>query len=78
MEAKFRAATQGMAIQSLPHMWPIYIQPPKLDKMDEATKCMLKVTRYSSLLRDTFGACPIQRSVLAANHRTENRTPWGV
>jgi len=38
MEAKFRAATQGMAIQSLTHMWPIYIQPPKLDKIDVAKK----------------------------------------
>jgi len=42
MEAKFRTATQGMAIQSLPHMWPIYIQPPKLDKIDEGGKRMLK------------------------------------
>jgi len=42
MEAKFRAATQG--ILSLPHMWPIYIQPPKLDKIDEAKKCMRKGT----------------------------------
>jgi len=38
MEAKFRAVTQGMAIQSLPHMWPIYIQPPKLLKIDETKK----------------------------------------
>ena len=68
MEAKFRAVTQGMAIQSLPHMWPIYIQPPKLDKIDEAKKCMLKGTGYRSLLRDTSRACPIQRSMLAANH----------
>jgi len=36
METKFGAETEGMAIQSLPHMWPIHIQPPKLDKMDEA------------------------------------------
>jgi len=36
MEAKCRAATQGMAVQSLPYMWPIHIQPPKLDKIDEA------------------------------------------
>jgi len=41
MESKFRTETEGMAIQSLPHMWPIYTQPPKLDKMDEAKKCML-------------------------------------
>jgi len=27
-EAKFRAETEGTAIQSLPHMWPIHIQPP--------------------------------------------------
>jgi len=41
-EAKFRVETKGTAIQSLPHMWPIYIQPPKLDKMDETKKCMLR------------------------------------
>jgi len=58
-----------MAIQSLPHMWPIYIQPPKLDKIDEAKKCMLKGTGYRSLLRDTSRVCPIQRSMLAAKHR---------
>jgi len=68
MEAKFRAATQGMAIQNLPHMWPTYVQPPKLDKIDEAKKCMLKGTGYRSLLRDTSRACPIHRSKLAANH----------
>jgi len=38
MEAKFRAVTEGTAIPSLPHMWPIYVQPPKLDKIDEAKK----------------------------------------
>jgi len=68
MEAKFRAATERMAIQSLPHMWPIYIQPPKLDKIDGAKNCMLKGTGYRSLLRDTSRAYPIQRSMLAANH----------
>jgi len=31
MKAKFGAETEGMAIQSLPHMCPIYIQLPKLD-----------------------------------------------
>jgi len=36
---------------------------------------MLKGTRYRSLLRDTSRSCPIQRSMLAANHLTENRTP---
>jgi len=77
MEAKFRAATEGTAIQSLPHMWPIYTQPPKLDKIDESKKSMLKRTRYRSFLRDTSRAYPIQRSILAANHRTENRTPLG-
>jgi len=64
-----------MANQSLTHMWPLYIQPPKLDKIDEAKKCMLKGTVYSSLLRDISRARPIQRSMLAADHRTENRTP---
>jgi len=68
MEAKFRAVTQGTAIQSLPHMWLIYIQPPKLDKIDEARKCMLKGIGYRSLLRDTSRACLVQRSMLAANH----------
>jgi len=57
MEAKFRAETEGMAIQSLSHMWPIYI----LDKIDEAKKCMLNQTIYRSLLRDTSRACPIWR-----------------
>jgi len=64
-----------MAIQSLTHTRPIYIQPPKLYKIDEARKHMLKGTGYISLLRDTSRACPIQRSMLAANHRSENRTP---
>jgi len=68
MEATFRAVTQGMAIQSLTHMWPTYIQPPKLDKIDDARKCMLKGTGYRSLMRDTSRACPIQRPRLAANH----------
>jgi len=77
MEAKFRAVAPGMAIQSLTHMWTIYIQPPKLDKIDEAKICMHKGTGYSSLLRDTSRACPIQRSILATNHWTENRTPLG-
>jgi len=27
-EAKFRAEAEGTPIQSLPHMWPIHIQPP--------------------------------------------------
>jgi len=34
MEAMFGAETEGMAIQSLPLMWPIYKQPPKLDNSD--------------------------------------------
>jgi len=53
MEAKFRAATQGKAIQSLVHI--------------EAKKCKLKGTGYRSLLRDIARACLIQRSMLAAN-----------
>jgi len=56
MEAKFGAETEGMAIQSLPHMWPTYIQPPKLDYIDEAKKCMLIGVGYRSLLRDTARA----------------------
>jgi len=68
MEAKFRAVTQGMAIQSLTHLWPISIQPPKLDKIEEAKKCMRKGTGHRSFLRDTSRACPIQRTMLAANH----------
>jgi len=27
-EAKFRTEAERTPIQSLPHMWPIYIQPP--------------------------------------------------
>jgi len=68
MEAKFGAETEGAAIQNLPHMWPIYIQPPKLDKIDEAKKCMLTATGYRCLLRDTARACKIQKRMLAANH----------
>jgi len=68
MEAKFRAESKETAIQSLPHMWPICIQPPKLDKIDEAKKCMLTGTGYRSLLRDPARACQIQRRMLAANH----------
>jgi len=45
IEAKFRAATEGTGIQSLPHMWPIYIQSPKLDKIDEARKMHAKKNR---------------------------------
>jgi len=53
METKFGAETEGTAIQSLPHMGiqSIYIQPPKLDNIDEAKKCMLTGARYSCLLR---------------------------
>jgi len=61
MEAKFGAETKGTAIQSLPHMWPIYIQPPELDKIDEAKNGMLTEIGYRSLLRDTSRACQIQR-----------------
>jgi len=68
MEAKFRAETEATSIQSLPHMWPIYIQPPKLDKIDETKKCMLTGMGYRSLLRDTARACQIQRQTIAANH----------
>jgi len=34
-------------------------------------------TGYRSLLRDTSRACPIQSSMLTANHLTENKTPLG-
>jgi len=27
-EAKIKTETEGTPIQSLPHMWPIHIQPP--------------------------------------------------
>jgi len=42
-ETKFGAETEGIAIQSLPHLdiQTINIQPPKLDNIDEAKKCML-------------------------------------
>jgi len=55
-QAKFRAKTEGAAIQNLSHMWPIYIQPLKLDNMDEAKKYMLTGTGYRSSLRDTSRA----------------------
>jgi len=54
-EAKCEADTEGMAIQSLPHMRPIDTQPPKLDKINEAKKCMLIGTG------DTVRACQIPR-----------------
>jgi len=43
MEAKFGAETEGMAIQSLPHLGiqPIYLQPPNPDSIADAKKCML-------------------------------------
>jgi len=43
MEEKFGAETERTALQSLPYMHtqPIYIQPLKLDKIEEAKKCML-------------------------------------
>jgi len=43
METKFRAETEGKAIQSLPHqgIQPIYIQPPKSDNIADAKKVML-------------------------------------
>jgi len=43
METKFGVETEGMVIQSLPHLGipPIHIQPPKLDSIDKAKKCML-------------------------------------
>jgi len=53
MEAKFGAETEGMAIHSLAHLRPMYIQPPKLDKIDEAKKCVLTGTGYICLLRGT-------------------------
>jgi len=77
MEAKFGADPEGTAIQSLPQMWPVYIQPPKLDKIDEDKKCMLTGTGYRCFLRDIARACQIQRQMLSANHWTENRTPVG-
>jgi len=60
-ETKFGAKTEGMAIQSLPHMGiqPIYIQPPKLEKIEEAKKCMLTGACYSCLLSGTARACQI-------------------
>jgi len=43
IETKFGADTEGMTIQSLPHLGiqPIYIQPSKLDSIANAKKCML-------------------------------------
>jgi len=76
-ESKFRAETEGTPIQSLPHMWPIHIRPPKLDKMDEAKKCRLTGTGYRSLLRDTARTCQIQKQIPSASHWTENGTPVG-
>jgi len=43
MKTDFEVETEGMAIQNLPHLEikPIYTQPPNLDNIDEAKKCML-------------------------------------
>lgn len=43
METKFGAKTEGMAIQSLPHLGiqPIYIQPPSTDNIADPKKCLL-------------------------------------
>jgi len=46
MEEKFGAETEGMAIQSLSHMWPICIQQPKQDKVDEAKKYLLTQSEH--------------------------------
>jgi len=32
-EAKIKTDTEGTPIQSLPHMWPIHIQPPNQTRM---------------------------------------------
>jgi len=74
MKAKFGAQSEGMATQNLSHMWPTYIQPPKLDKIDKAKKYMLIGTWYRCLWRNTARACPIQRRMLAGNLWTENGT----
>jgi len=67
-ETKFKTETDGTPIQSLPHMWPIHIQPSKLDKMDEAKKCVMTGTRCRSLLRDTARIQQTQRRMPAENH----------
>jgi len=41
IKAKFLAKTEGKGIQRLLHMCLIYIHPVRLDKIDEAKKCML-------------------------------------
>jgi len=70
METNFEAETEGMAIQSLPHMGiqSIYIEPLKLDKMDEPKKRMLTGAGYRCLLRGAARACQIQRQIVVANH----------
>jgi len=35
------------------------------------------ISKTATVLRGTSRACPTQRSMLAANHRTKNRTPLG-
>jgi len=66
-EAKFGQRLKELPFRACPTCGP-YIYPPKLDKMDEAKKCMLTGTGYRSLLRDTARTCQIQRRILAANH----------
>jgi len=62
------SVTEGITIQNLHHMCPMYIQSPKLDEIDEAKKGMLTGTKYSCLLKNTAKACQIQRRMLEANH----------
>jgi len=70
METKLGAEMGGKAIQGLPHLriQPTYIQPPKLDNIDEAKKCMLTGAGYRCLLRGSASTCQIQRGMLGANH----------
>jgi len=67
METKFGSESEGMTIQSLPHLGilPIYTQPPKLDDIDEAKKCMLT---GACLLRGSTRAYQIQKRMLTANN----------
>jgi len=79
MEIKFRAEIEGIAILSLNHLviQPTYIQPPNLNNIPDANKCMLTGAWYSCLLRGSSRSWQIPRLNHPVNHRTENRVPFG-
>ena len=73
-ETKYRAETDGKAIQKLPPMGihPIYSHQTQTLFLD-ANKCLLTGAWYSCLLWSSTSAWQIKRWILSANHWTEHR-----